>query len=325
MLKKFRCLVLAMVLVLVAVSCTAFAAKKPVKVIYGSVFTEATYFSKSDRYFQELVEKKSKGQILVEFYPGSQLGPITEMYQAVKTGAQHMATSAVGEFVSFWPKLATVDLPYLYRDQKHLVKVAEKFSSLVDQEKMAAKIGMRILGVRIRTSRHLTTKFPVNRLEDIKGLKLRIPQSPVSMALWKALGTAPMVIPGKEIYTSLATGVVDAQENPLDAIYLPKFYEQTKYCALTAHKTELVPVVVNNKWWKSLKAAQRKLIQDALDKSNQMAWKLSVESEEEFKQLLIKVGMQFTEPDLAPFREKAKTIWGEFGDRELIKKIQALK
>jgi TRAP-type C4-dicarboxylate transport system substrate-binding protein len=119
--------------------------------------------------------------------------------------------------------------------------------------------------------------------------------------------------------------VVDGLENPFESIYMPKFHEITKYCALTAHKNELIPVVVGNKWWKSLKTAQRKIIQGALDKSNVLANKLAFENNENYYQLLIKEGMKFTKPDLAPFKEKVKPIWKEFGDAALIKKIQSVK
>jgi TRAP-type C4-dicarboxylate transport system substrate-binding protein len=247
------------------------------------------------------------------------------MHQAVKTGAQQMVTSAIGELIPFCPKLGTFDLPYLYRDQKHFLKVAERFTSLIDQEKIAAETGLRILSVRIRAPRHLTTKFRVNKLEDIKGLKIRIPQQPTSMDLWKALGTSPTVIPGSEAITALATGVVDAQENPLEPIYESKIYEHTRYCALTAHKSEIVPVVVNNNWWKGLTIAQRKIITNAMNKSTKMVAKMALEGEKRYKKLLVKVGMKFTQPDLAPFREKAKTIWSKYGDQELIKKLQAFK
>jgi tripartite ATP-independent transporter DctP family solute receptor len=325
MLKKFRCLVLAMVLILVFVSCTTFAAVKPVKLVYGSVFEGDGCYGKGDAYFKELVEKNSKGKILVELYPLCQLGSIAEMCQAVKSGAQQMVTSAISEFAPLWSKLGTFDLPYIYRDQEHMEKVASRFSSLIDLKAMAEKSGVRIIGVRIRPSRQLTTKFPVNKFEDIKGLKIRVPQSPLSVALWKALGTIPTVLPGNDVYTALATGTIDAQENPFESIYMSKFYEQVKYCALTAHKSELVVVVVNNKLWKSLKTAQRKIIQDALDKSNELANKLALDNNEKYYQLLIKAGMKFTKPDLVPFREKAKTIWGQFGDANVIKKIQAVK
>jgi tripartite ATP-independent transporter DctP family solute receptor len=322
MLKKSRCLVLTMVLILVVVSCNAFAANKPIKVIYGSIFTVDTYFWKSDLYFKELVEKNSKGQVLVELYSWNQLGSGPEMYQAVRSGAQHMVTSAIGELVQFWPKYATFDLPYLYRDKQHLLKVAEKFTSIINQNEMADKIGMRVVGMRIRAPRHLTTKFPVHKLDDIKGLKIRVPSQPTSVALWKVLGAAPTIIPSG-VYTSLASGVVDAQENPIEST--SKVFEVTKYCALTGHKSELVPIVANNNWWKGLKRAQRTIIVNALKKSNKMSNELALKAEEEAKIILKKEGVQFTEPDLRPFKEKAKTIWKEFGDEAIIKKIQAVK
>jgi tripartite ATP-independent transporter DctP family solute receptor len=327
MLKKFRCLVLAMVLILVVVSCTTFAAdKKPIKLIFGSGNWGLTHFYvKGDRYFKELVEKNSKGQILVEYFPSGQLGSLVEQIQAVKSGAQHMAYAAIGEFVSFWPKLATFDLPYLYRDEKHYFKVMKRFSSLIGGNKMAAKTGIRIIGTRMRTPRQLNTKFPVNKLEDIKGIKMRVPSQPISVALWKALGTVPIVLPGREVYTGLATGAIDAQENPLESLLAGKTYEQAKYCALTAHKREIVLMAINNKFWNGLTKAQKKIIQNALDKSCEFTVKACKEEEEKAYKALVKLGMKFTEPDLTPFTEKAKTIWKQFGDEKLIKKIQKIK
>jgi tripartite ATP-independent transporter DctP family solute receptor len=314
-----------MVLILVGVSCTTFAAKKPIKLTYGSIMGTQNYFHKGDLMFKKLVEKKSKGQILVDLYCDGELGSVSEQIQAVKTGAQHIMLNAIGEFIPFYKKLGTFDLPYIYRDIKHVSKVAEKFTSLIDQNDLVARTGMRLVAAWIRTPRQLNTKFPVKKLEDIKGIKLRVPQQPVSVALWKALGAVPMVIPSAENYTALATGVTDGQENPLESIYNSKIYEQAKYCALTAHKTELVLMEMNNNSWKKLTKSQRKIIQNALNKSSKLVNKLALENDKEYYILLEKVGMQFTNPDLAPFRKKAKTIWKDFGDEELINKIQAIK
>jgi tripartite ATP-independent transporter DctP family solute receptor len=325
MLKKFRCLALVMALILVVVSGTTFAAKKPIKVIYGSVFQTQEIYGKGALYFKELVEKESKGRILVQFYPNNQLGSQAEMNQATKIGAQHMVISSTGELVSLYSLLGTLDLPYLFRDKDHYSKVADKVSSIIDQGKMAAESGVRILSIVHRTPRQLITKFPVNKLEDIKGIKMRVPQVATSAALWNALGTVTTVIPGGEVYTALATGTVDALENTLESLYQSKCHEQTKYVAWTNHKREFMPIVVNAKWWKSLTAAQRNIITKAMSKSTKMTNALVWESEEQFKKILKKEGMKFTQPDVVPFREKAKTIWGQFGDAQLIKKVEAVK
>jgi tripartite ATP-independent transporter DctP family solute receptor len=323
MLKKFRCLALVLALILVAVSCTTFAAKKPIKLVFGNVMVADHYYSKGDRYFKELVEKNSKGQILIDHFPASQLGSEPEQWQAVKSGAQQMFFGGTPNV--YWPKLITFELPYLYRDEAHRTKLAQRVTSLIDQDVMAAKTGAHILGVRLCSPRHLTTKFPVNKLEDVDGLKIRVPGNPLHMSMWRAFGAIPTVIPVADVYTALATGTVDAQENPFDVVYSFKFYEQVKYCALTAHVRSLYFLLINNNCWKSLTAQQQKILTDAVEKSNKMIEKMRKKNEAEFEKLLGKEGMKFTKPDVAPFRERVKTVWEQLGDQELIKKIQAVK
>jgi tripartite ATP-independent transporter DctP family solute receptor len=323
MLKKLRCLVLAMALVLVLVSCSTFAANKSIKLVYGHVFPADHYFSKCDYHFKELVEKKSKGQIIIDFFPASQIGSSTEMLQAVKSGAQQIYFGGLPTV--FLPKLLTFPLPYLYRDEAHQLKVMSKLSSLVDPNELAAKAGVRIIGARATSARHLTTKFPVNKIEDIKGLKVRVPENPMFLAFWKTVGAVPTVIPTADVYTALATGTVDAQENPFSDIYANKFFEQVKYCALTAHIRSIYTMVINNNCWNGLTTSQQKIIIDAADKSCKMSESLRRKNEAEYKKMLAKEGMKFTQPALAPFREKAKAVWSQFGDAELLKKIEAIK
>jgi tripartite ATP-independent transporter DctP family solute receptor len=322
MLKKFRCLVLAMALILVFVSCTTFAAKKPIKIVYGHTFPIDHFYTRGDLYFKKLVEKQSKGQIIVDVFPAFQLGSANELIQAVRSGAQQMFLGGMG---AIWPKLNTFELPYLYRDDAHLIKVADKINSLIDPKEMAAKTGLRILGVRLSLARHLTSKFPVNSIEDVKGLKIRVPENAMFVGFWKALGAAPTVMPGSDAYTALATGTVDAQENPFTDIIGWKFYEQTKYCAMTGHILSLHFMLINNDFWNGLTARQRKILTDASAKSFAKVQEARSRAEKEAYDYLVKEGMQFTKPDLAPFREKAKAVWGKFGDAELVRKVNALK
>jgi tripartite ATP-independent transporter DctP family solute receptor len=324
MLKKIRCLILGMLLILVVVSGTTFAAKKPVKLIFGHVFAADHFFCKGDKYFKKLVEKNSKGQILIDYFPNSQLGGGPEMMQATRSGAQQLNILSPEDLAQYWPKIGTLGLPYIMRDQAHHLKVAKMLTSLVDPEELAAKTGMRVLNVRIRSPRHLTTNFPVNKLEDVKGIKIRVPGTAIMMAVWKALGAIPTGMSWGEVYTALATGVVDAQENPYDALYTAKVYEVQKYCAHTAHKRDLSMLVINNNCWNSLTAKQRKIIKDAAAKSAKMGIKDCLEKEKQYYNLLVKEGMKFTNPDIGPFRMRAKTIWSEFGDEEMIKKVEAL-
>jgi tripartite ATP-independent transporter DctP family solute receptor len=325
MLKKFRYLVLVMVLIIIFVSCTIFAAVKPVEIVYGHHWTKDHYYCEGDLYFKKLVEKNSKGKILIDYFPSGQLGNAVESMQATKTGAQQMVLTSFGYLTHFLPKLITFELPYLFRDNEHFLKVGRKLTSLIDQKEFVSKTGMYILGMRLSSPRHLTTKFSVNKLEDVKGLKIRTPETGIHLALWKSFGAIPTILPVADVYTALATGTVDAQENPFETIYSFKFFEQTKYCAMTAHMRCYALVAINAKFWNGLTKAQQKIIKDAAKKSTELMIKASYESEEKYKNLLVEAGMKFTQPDLAPFREKAKMIWSQFGDSTLIKKVEAVK
>jgi tripartite ATP-independent transporter DctP family solute receptor len=323
--KKFRCLALVMALILVFISGTTFAARKPVKLVYGTCYPANSFISKGDLYFKKLVEKKSKGLIKVDFFPANQLGGGNELIQATRNGAQQLTIVSPGDCSIIMPSLATFDLPYFYRDEKHQLKVAAKINSVINPKKFAAKTGMRILNVRIRSPRHLTTKIPINKVDDIKGLKIRVPENKILNAIIKAWGGIPTVIPASDTYTALATGVVDGQENPFADIYQRKFHEQSKYCALTAHQRPIVMMVINNKFWKSLTVKQRKIITDAAAKNAEMGIKDVAKESEDSYNMLAKEGMIFLKPDLAPFKEKTETVRKRFGDQKLIKKINAIK
>jgi tripartite ATP-independent transporter DctP family solute receptor len=325
MLKKFRCLALVMALILVIVSSTTFAAKKPIKVVYGHVYSVNEFLYKGDLYFKKLVEKNSKGQILVEVFPQGQLGSQVEMIQATRSGAQQMFLSSIGALETIWPKLATFDLYYIFRNQKHFLKVIKTIPTLIDQNELAAKTGLRILNVRPNLPRHMTSNFPINKLEDINGIKMRSPESASAMAQWKAMGTIPTVIPFTDVYTALATGTVVAQENPLPSIYSMKFYEVQKYCALTAHQRVLTAIFINNNFWKRLTKKQQKIMTDAATKCAQKGIKDAQSEEDKYYKILVNKGMKFTRPDVAPFREKVKSVWRQMGDQRLLEKIQAVK
>jgi tripartite ATP-independent transporter DctP family solute receptor len=326
MLKKSRCLVLATLLILVFVSVTSFAAVKPIKLVYGSTFNNDHFCYKGDLYFKKLVEKNSKGQIVVDYFGQCQLGSITEQVQATKTNAQQMFVGAIGTFEPYLPKLRTFGLPYVYRNKDHVIKVANKFTSLIDNNEFADKTGTRILGFPyLNPSRKLHTKFPVNKIEDIKGLKIRVPQIPSWQYLWRSLDAIIVVLPITDTYTALATGTADAHENTLDVSYTNKFFEQTKYCAFTNHIYELGVMIINNQSWNSLTAAQKRVVSKAAEKASEYKINAALKSDMEYKKLLKKEGMKFSTPDLTSFKEKAKPILDQYGDKELLKKIENIK
>jgi tripartite ATP-independent transporter DctP family solute receptor len=324
MLKKCRCLVLAMILVFV--SCTTFAAaKKPIKLVYGHILPVDHYFCKGDQYFKELVEKNSRGRIIVDFYPASQLGSGLEQALAVSSGAQQMTCNGSGAYAQSLPKFVTLELPYLFRNEDHYLKVTRKLTSIINQKELATKLGVRILGARLQPPRHVSSNTPINKIEDMKGLKIRVPENASWAAFFRACGAIPISMPVADVYTALASGTIDGLEHPLDNFCFLKFYEQQKYIAQTGHIMNHFLMFISSNFWNGLTKTQKKIIQDAVDKSDDMVNRMVIKNGEKYKKFLEKKGIKFTKPDVAPFIEKAKPILKEFGDAELIKKINAIK
>jgi tripartite ATP-independent transporter DctP family solute receptor len=261
-------------------------AEKPVKLVYGNVYAPDHFYAKADLHLKEELEKDSNGALTLDYFPASQLGSEQEMLQATRTGGQQICQTTPGMLATFYPKIATLELPYMFRDQDHYFKSLAQMSSLIDEKEFVDKTGLRILTARARAPRQLTTKFPVNKLEDIKGIKIRVSEVPIRMALWRALGTIPTPLPMGDVYTALATGTIDAQENPLDTIHSASLYEQQKYVALTSHMREIQTLMINKDVWENLTESQREILGSAAAKSASMANKFVMDADKEFRDTL---------------------------------------
>ena len=300
------------------------AADTSIKWSFGSVYAADHAYSKSDKAFAAEVKKASNGQINIDYYENGQLGSEREMLEATRAGGQQLTQTSPGMLATLYPRVGTLELPYLFRDRDHYYKSMGVALSILGEE-LAVKTGLRVVTWRERAPRELTTKIPVTKLDDIKGLKIRVSEVPVRVALWKALGTNPTPLPMTEVYTSLATGAIDAQENPLDTIYSAKLHEQQKYITLTDHMREISLIMVNDKAWKTLSPAQQKLLRDAADKSSEMANKLVQEDEQICATKLKAAGIAINTIDKRPFMDRAMTIWPQFGEKDIYERIQAIK
>jgi tripartite ATP-independent transporter DctP family solute receptor len=321
---KTKKLCLVMFLLMLVFSCGALADDKPIKLVFGDVYAVGQAYTKADQYFKELVQKNSHGKLVIDYFPAGQLGSEREMLEATKAGAQHITQTTTGMFGTLYPKIGTLELPYLFRDRNHYYKSVDVGLSLMGED-LAKVSGLKILFWRERAPRELTTKKPVRNLDDIKGLKIRVSEVPVRVALWRALGTSPSPLPMGDVYTSLATGAIDAQENPLDTIYGFKLYEQQKYVILTDHMREICLIAINKKTWDRLSPKYQKVLLKSGRESAVYSNRLVQNEEKKCRKLLEKQGMKFLTIDKRPFIKKAKAIWNRFGDEDIYQKIEAVK
>jgi tripartite ATP-independent transporter DctP family solute receptor len=250
------------------------------------------------------VGEKTQGRVQVQAYPASQLGSSKEMIEAVVLGSQQMVTEGAANFGQWVPSISVIEAPYVWRDAAHLTKVMAGPIGEDLNKQLIEKRGVRILGTTYYGVRQLTTtNKAVRTAADMKEFKLRVPENEVFLAMARAWGAKPTPMTFGELYLALRQNVVDGQENPLPTIDSGKFFEVQKYLVLTSHILTPRLVVINDKFWQGLPAADRQVISEAV--ADGIAWNnqeiQAAESAlvDKFK----KAGMEVIQPDVESFRK----------------------
>ncbi|WPG36141.1 TRAP transporter substrate-binding protein [Variovorax sp. EBFNA2] len=268
---------------------------KPRIVRFGYGLVDNSNQGRAVRLFAQEVEKASGGKMKVRGIGNASLGSDTQMQQALIGGAQEMMVGSTATLVGIVPEMAVWDTPFLFAN----VKEADAVLDGLVGEKVKAKLepkGMVGLVYWENGFRNLTnSKRPVNKLEDMGDIKLRVMQNNVFLDSFKALGANAVPLPFSELFTALETRAVDGQENPFNTVVSSKFYEVQKYLTVTNHVYSPWIVTVSKKWWDTLSPAEKKVLQDAAVKSREFERKDTREEATKALAELRTKGMQVNE------------------------------
>jgi len=214
-------------------------------------------------HFAKYVEEKSNGEIEVRTYPMGQLGGERSMAEQVQSGTLQMAAITCAVLSNFVPQAAVIPLPFVFPDRRTAYAVLDSEIRDMLFSYFPAK-GFMALGFTENEFRDLTnSKRPVRKPEDLKGLKIRLMESPVYLDTFRQMGVNPVPMPFPEIYNALQQGVIDGQDNPLYTSILMKFTEVNKFATITNHILTECPIIANLDWWNSLPAKYQKILREA--------------------------------------------------------------
>ncbi|WHH57330.1 TRAP transporter substrate-binding protein [Petroclostridium sp. X23] len=276
--------------------------------------------------YSKWVSEQTNGKVKIELYPAEMLGTDKQMAEAVTMGTLDMSINAHGVIASYEPKLAAIELPFLFDAPEKVGKVLDGEIGEELAKNLPAK-GMRILAYWENGLRHITnSKKAIEKPEDLKGLKIRTPENKMTLAIFKALGASPAPLAFPELYLALSQGVFDGQENPVTNIHAAKFDEVQKYISITNHKYESCPLIVSETVWGKLPADVQKVLKEGAVKFAQEHRKMIQENEAKLLADLESKGMKVSRPDLKPFQEATKSVYAEWESvlgKDLIEKIQA--
>lgn len=267
--------------------------------------------------FKKYMEEQSKGQVEVQLFFGGSLGDESEVFRNVQKGSQPFAVGGIANLVPFEKRLGILTLPYLFDNLDEVVtgtngKPAELLNSY------ATKAGFRVLCWTYTDFRFISnSKRPIKKMDDIKGLKFRVPQSAVLIASYKAFGGSPTPISWAETFTALQQGVVDGQCYGYIGFEAMKFLEANQKYLTEVHYTyQLQPIVMSERVYRKMKPEMQKLCVDAGLYAQNEVLKYQKEYGEKAKQNLIAAGLKVDVLEDEDQWKKAamEKVWPEMAD-----------
>ena len=274
---------------------------------------------------REHVEEATGGKATIEIFPNMQLGGEVEMIKQVLTGTLDITSPSNAPLTNFVPELKIFDMPFLFRDEAHMISVL-RGPVLQDINEIVSERGIRLLGVYNVGVRHIMSSTPVRSMADLKGLKIRTMQSKYHMAAFNAFGANATPISYAELYSSLQTGVVDGAEAANTNYFGKKFYEVAPYWGQVGWTILTAPLIMSDKKFSSLPAD----VQQALIEGGNKAamWEQDYYASVDQGRLddVRNAGVSITKLDIAPFQAASQKVYDEFlttdAEKRILKMIQ---
>ena len=258
--------------------------------------------------FGDKLKELSKGTMLIDQYPGAQLGQEPQVLQLVKSGDIEFCISSSANAATLSPQAGVMSLHFLFRSEQHLAKamanpkVSEAVKAMIaDTVQGAHVIALSTLGLR-----NMYSKREIKNIGDMKGLKVRVQATPTEDAMFPAYGAQTVHMPFGSVYTSLQTGVVDVAENGVNVYLANKHYEVAPVLSMTEHEANNSLVWVSDKLWQSLTPEQQQWVQAAADEVNKNQPAKAIELEHQSVGKLKSIGVKIvTDVDKSGFTKIA--------------------
>ncbi|WP_426535021.1 TRAP transporter substrate-binding protein [Bradyrhizobium sp. McL0615] len=230
-----------------------------------------TGYSVAGDLFADKLKELSKGTMLIDQYPGAQLGQEPQLLQLIKAGDIDFAIISSANTATISPQAGVMSLHFLFRDENHVIKgladpkVFEALKTMIDETTQ----GLHVIATGSQGVRHMYSKKEIRNVGDIKGLKIRVQATATEDLMFPAYGAQTVHMPFGSVYTSLQTGVMDVAENSINVYLVNKHYEVAPVLNLTEHEANNALVFISDKLWQSLSAEQKKWVLAAGDEISQ--------------------------------------------------------
>lgn len=302
-------------------------AADPIVIKFAHSVSSDSHYHVGAEKFKELVEERTNGAIRVDIYPSAQLGAEREVFEAMSLGNVEMCIGIDSVLAQSFghDEYNMLLMPFLTGNTTELYGLWD--SDLVKNMFEASKAdNIEVLTTYNNGYRNLSNSVrPINSIDDVKGLKVRTPESSLYIDTWNALGAAPSSLAWSEVYSALQTGVMDGQEAPTMVFYTDGIYETQKYVAMLNYMNDPLLVCVSTEFMASLPEEYQKIIREAAVESAAVEREYHDATLDSIIQTLQdEYGLEFTYPDLAPFQGALQAVYAGFAHTALLQEAQDL-
>lgn len=271
--------------------------------------------TKADKKFAELVHERSNGRITIDVFPSAQLGEEKAVIEQVQLGAIEFTRVSTGPMAEFNAEFGVFSLPYIFDNDDHMWTFlkGEYGNKLLDSLEQSKLKG---LAYYTAGARNFYSRDPLNSLEDLKGMKIRVIQNKLNIEIMDALGASATPMAYGEVYSSLQTGVIDAAENNFPSYYTSKHYEVAPYMILDAHQRIPEVLLISKQTWDQLSAEDQDLIKQAAIDSIDYQLEEWANSEKESEDAVKAAGATIVPvDDLKPWQETVRPVIDLYRDQ----------
>ncbi|MEO9465492.1 MULTISPECIES: DctP family TRAP transporter solute-binding subunit [Roseobacteraceae] len=280
-----------------------------VSIRLGHVLPESHSWHVAATGFAEEVNNRTEGRVSIKVFPSGQLGSEKEVIEGLQFGSVQAGLIGSGSFQGIEPRMGIIEMPYAWgaRDQAFAALDGDLGVALAD---MLDGKGIKVLGWWENGFRNITTNVrPVEKPEDLAGLKIRVTPDKVRLATFEGLGAEPAPLSFGELYSALQQGLFDAQENPLAIIYSASFFELQKYVSLSEHIWGAATLTMSKSVWDKISPEDQAIVMEAATSWGLKQRDMVAAANEKLIAQLEAEGMQFNEVDKAAFIEAVEPIW----------------
>lgn len=289
----------------------------------GHVTSDTHILHLSAEKFKEVVEEKSDGKMVVDIYPQQQLGTEADMMEQMKSGSLDMVWSTIANLTTKSNALNAWNMPYLIEGLDDLREMVDTDVAMEILGSLGENEGSHPIGYITIDNRHIFSLKPIKTLEDLKGLKVRIPPGKSTSDFYEAIGASPTPVSMADVYNAFQTGVIDAGDVDIDAVISNRYYEVGKNVTLTGHHDWVIAQLFSQKVWDEMSDEEKAIIEEAAKASTDYSYELTTKMHEEFIEKAKAEGVEFHEfEDMDEIKEIAKEIQEKYSKEEpLIKEF----